>query len=71
MTHGISRRDFLKIGAATAATGVLIGCLPPRAWVVLEPYVRPRKNNSPVARRGTRARAASVPPAAASSSRSR
>lgn len=41
MTHKISRRNFLKIGAAGAATAVLAGCQSPRRWVVLEPYVRP------------------------------
>jgi anaerobic selenocysteine-containing dehydrogenase len=41
MTNGISRRDFLKIGAAGAATAVLAGCQSPRRYIVLEPYVRP------------------------------
>ena len=41
MTRGITRRDFFKIGVASAATAVLTGCLPPRAWVHLEPFVRP------------------------------
>lgn len=41
MPPHITRRQFLKIGAATAATTVLTGCLPPRAWVYLVPYVRP------------------------------
>ena len=36
----ISRREFLKIGAAGAATSILAGCQNPRKWVVLEPYVR-------------------------------
>jgi anaerobic selenocysteine-containing dehydrogenase len=38
---GITRRDFLKIGAAGLASGVLAGCQQPRRWVVLEPYVQP------------------------------
>ena len=41
MTEKISRRDFLRLGAAGAATGVLAGCTSPRRWVVLEPFVRP------------------------------
>lgn len=41
MTQKISRRDFLKIGAAGAAMTVLAGCQSPRRWVVLEPFVRP------------------------------
>ena len=41
MTEKISRRDFLRLGAASAATGVLAGCTSPRRWVVLEPFVRP------------------------------
>ena len=41
MTRKITRRDFLKFGAAGAATAVLAGCQAPRRWVVLEPYVRP------------------------------
>jgi hypothetical protein len=39
MTEKISRRDFLRLGAAGAATGVLAGCTSPRRWVVLEPFV--------------------------------
>jgi anaerobic selenocysteine-containing dehydrogenase len=35
----ISRREFLKITAAGAATSILAGCQNPRQWVVLEPYV--------------------------------
>lgn len=41
MPHPISRRTFLKAGLASAATSVLAGCLPPRAYVNLVPYVRP------------------------------
>lgn len=41
MAHRINRRDFLKIGAAGAASAVLAGCQSPRRWIVLEPYVRP------------------------------
>ena len=41
MAHNISRRNFLKIGAAGAATAVLAGCKPQRPWVILEPHVRP------------------------------
>ncbi len=40
MPHSLSRRQFIKIGAVGTAA-VLTGCLPPRAWVALEPYVRP------------------------------
>jgi anaerobic selenocysteine-containing dehydrogenase len=41
MTQGVTRRDFLKVGAAGAACAVLAGCQNPRRWVTLEPYVRP------------------------------
>ena len=41
MTHKITRRHFLKLGAAGAATAVMAGCQNPRPWVILEPYVRP------------------------------
>ena len=41
MAHNVSRRRFLKIGAAGAATAVLAGCQPQRPWVILEPHVRP------------------------------
>jgi anaerobic selenocysteine-containing dehydrogenase len=41
MTHRVTRRDFLKVGAAGAACAVLTGCQNPRRWVTLEPYVRP------------------------------
>lgn len=41
MTHKVTRRDFIKIGAAGLATAVLAGCQQPRRWVELEPYVRP------------------------------
>jgi anaerobic selenocysteine-containing dehydrogenase len=41
MTHKITRRHFLKLGAAGAATAVMAGCQSPRPWVTLEPYVRP------------------------------
>jgi anaerobic selenocysteine-containing dehydrogenase len=41
MSHKITRRDFLKIGAVGAASAVLAGCETPRRWVELEPYVRP------------------------------
>ena len=41
MRTGVTRRDFLKMGAAGVATAVLAGCQAPRRWVDLEPYVRP------------------------------
>lgn len=41
MSHAVTRRDFLKIGAAGLASAVLAGCQSPRRWVELEPYVRP------------------------------
>jgi anaerobic selenocysteine-containing dehydrogenase len=41
MRTGVTRRDFLKLGAAGAASAVLAGCQTPRRWVVLEPFVRP------------------------------
>ncbi len=41
MTHQVTRRDFLKLGAAGLASAVLAGCQSPRRWVELEPYVRP------------------------------
>ncbi len=42
MTHKITRRDFIKVGAAGIASAVVAGCEhPPRPWVALEPYVRP------------------------------
>lgn len=41
MTDQISRRDFLKIGATSAAVAVLAGCQQPRRWITLEPYLRP------------------------------
>ncbi len=41
MSHRISRRNFLRIGALTAAGSVLTGCHIPRRWVTLEPFVRP------------------------------
>jgi anaerobic selenocysteine-containing dehydrogenase len=41
MTSRVTRRDFLKIGAAGLASAVLAGCQSPRRWVELEPYVRP------------------------------
>jgi anaerobic selenocysteine-containing dehydrogenase len=41
MPHKITRRHFLKLGAAGAATAVMAGCQSPRPWVTLEPYVRP------------------------------
>jgi anaerobic selenocysteine-containing dehydrogenase len=41
MTRSVTRRDFLKVGAAGAACAVLAGCQNPRRWVTLEPYVRP------------------------------
>jgi anaerobic selenocysteine-containing dehydrogenase len=37
----ISRRDFIKMGAAGILATVLTGCQNPRRWVVLEPYVVP------------------------------
>ena len=41
MRTRVTRRDFLKMGAAGVATAVLAGCQAPRRWVDLEPYVRP------------------------------
>jgi anaerobic selenocysteine-containing dehydrogenase len=41
MRTGVTRRDFLRIGAAGVASAVLAGCQTPRRWVDLEPYVRP------------------------------
>jgi len=41
MGSRVTRRDFLKIGAAGVASAVLAGCQSPRRWVELEPYVRP------------------------------
>jgi anaerobic selenocysteine-containing dehydrogenase len=41
MPKSISRRGFLKLTAAGAATSVLAGCKRPGQWVVLEPYVKP------------------------------
>jgi anaerobic selenocysteine-containing dehydrogenase len=41
MPPKITRRGFLKIGAAGATTAVLTGCQRPRRWVSLEPFVRP------------------------------
>jgi anaerobic selenocysteine-containing dehydrogenase len=41
MTHKVTRRSFLRIGAASLAGAVLAGCERPRRWVNLEPYVRP------------------------------
>ncbi len=37
----VTRRDFLKLGAAGVVSAVLAGCQSPRRWVALEPYVRP------------------------------
>jgi anaerobic selenocysteine-containing dehydrogenase len=37
----ISRRDFIKMGAAGVLATVLAGCQNPRRWVALEPYVVP------------------------------
>ena len=37
----ISRRDFIKMGAAGLLATVLTGCQNPRRWVTLEPYVIP------------------------------
>lgn len=37
----VTRRDFLKISAASAGTAVLAGCQKTRRWVTLEPYVKP------------------------------
>lgn len=37
----ISRRDFIRMGAAGILATVLTGCQNPRRWVVLEPYVVP------------------------------
>jgi anaerobic selenocysteine-containing dehydrogenase len=37
----ISRRDFIKMGAAGILATALTGCQNPRRWVVLEPYVVP------------------------------
>ncbi|MFN2290396.1 MAG: molybdopterin-dependent oxidoreductase [Anaerolineae bacterium] len=41
MRNLVTRRNFLKIGAAGVASAVLAGCQAPRRWVDLEPYVRP------------------------------
>lgn len=41
MTQQVTRRNFLKLGAAGLASAVLAGCQSPRRWVELEPYVRP------------------------------
>ncbi|MEJ2211514.1 MAG: molybdopterin-dependent oxidoreductase [Anaerolineae bacterium] len=41
MASGVTRRRFLKIGAAGLTSAVLAGCQSPRRWVELEPYVRP------------------------------
>jgi anaerobic selenocysteine-containing dehydrogenase len=41
MPTRISRRDFIRIGVAGAASAVLTGCQPARRYVNLEPYVRP------------------------------
>ncbi len=41
MAPQFSRRDFLKISAASISLAVLAGCQNPRRWVTLEPYVRP------------------------------
>jgi anaerobic selenocysteine-containing dehydrogenase len=41
MSHLVTRRDFLRMGAAGVASAVLAGCQKPRRWVDLEPYVRP------------------------------
>jgi anaerobic selenocysteine-containing dehydrogenase len=41
MGTGVTRRDFLRLGAAGVASAVLAGCQTPRRWVDLEPYVRP------------------------------
>jgi anaerobic selenocysteine-containing dehydrogenase len=41
MSHRVTRRGFLRIGAASLAGAVLSGCEKPRRWVNLEPYVRP------------------------------
>ena len=41
MSHKVTRRSFLKIGAASLVGAVLTGCEKPRRWVNLEPYVRP------------------------------
>ena len=40
MRRKITRRDFIKVGTAGLATGVLAGCKSPRRWVILEPYVK-------------------------------
>jgi len=41
MSHGLTRRTFLKLSLAGATTAVLTGCQSPRRWVTLEPYVTP------------------------------
>jgi anaerobic selenocysteine-containing dehydrogenase len=41
MRTRVTRRDFLKMGAAGVVSAVLAGCQTPRRWVDLEPYVRP------------------------------
>ncbi len=41
MTHSISRRDFLKLaGASAATTAVLTGCGPASRYVTREPYTK-------------------------------
>lgn len=41
MPRRVTRRSFLRIGAASVAAAALAGCEKPRRWVKLEPYVRP------------------------------
>jgi anaerobic selenocysteine-containing dehydrogenase len=41
MPRKVTRRDFLRIGAIGVTSAVLTGCVFPRRWVTLEPYVQP------------------------------
>lgn len=42
MSHQVTRRNFLRMGAAGVAAAALSHCAkPPAPWTVLEPYVRP------------------------------
>src|SRR5438105_8639101 len=40
MSEGMTRRNFVKLGAMTTAAVVLAGCQSPRRSITLEPYVR-------------------------------
>lgn len=43
----ISRRDFIRVGLAGAASTVLVGCQPNQRYVELEPYVIPPEEALP------------------------